>query len=98
MNLNITQQKVLSTPKRHNELIHISELVHLRNIPITFLKIRTVFLLLKLVSELKFGQLGVGWKTSNILDFDVGKLLLWEKSKILVYFSVKVSIFEYLRH
>ena len=79
--------------------------MHLRNIPITFLKIRAVFLLLKVVSELKFGHfyfswppltsvtLEVGWKTSNfIVDFDVGK------SKDFGVFLSESINFEYLRH
>jgi len=78
--------------------------VHPRNIPITSLKIEVVFLLLKVVSELKFGHFSfswphltsvtseVGWKTSNfIVDFDVGK-----NKDFGVFLSESIN-FEYLR-
>ena len=60
--------------------------MHLKNISITFLRIRAIFFFIKAVSDLKFGHFyffgppltsatsEAGWKTSNFnVDFNVEK-------------------------
>ena len=74
-------------------------MVHLTNISITFLWIRSVIFLVKVVSELKFGHLffRASFDLNNLRGQIENpkilfRILMWKKGKILVWFEMKVSI------